>query len=124
MSSFYSPQDYLFHLQTTSSSEARRLWRQSIKEKWDYKCAYCGSEENLTLDHVIPQSKGGVDTLENVVCCCHSCNHSKGHTDWKEWYYSQDFFSSDKEDKIDSWLNSRPKKELYRYKQRRNDGKS
>ena len=62
-----SSKDYLFHLQTTSSADAKRMWRQSIKDKWNHKCAYCGNTEYLTIDHVIPQCKGGTDLLENVV---------------------------------------------------------
>jgi len=79
MDLLHSPSEYLFNLRTTSSSEAKRLWRKEIKEKWENQCAYCGSKENLTIDHIIPQSKGGTDFTKNVVCCCHSCNQSKGH---------------------------------------------
>ena len=35
------PLDLAFNLQTTSSAEAKRLWRKDIKEQWHYKCAYC-----------------------------------------------------------------------------------
>jgi hypothetical protein len=35
-----SPNGYLYNLQATSSGEARRLWRKSIKEKWNNQCAY------------------------------------------------------------------------------------
>ena len=52
-----SPQHYLFELKTTSPGEAKRLWRRKIKEEWDHKCAYCGSEQELTIDHVVPRSK-------------------------------------------------------------------
>ena len=46
---YNSPQAYVFNLQTTSSAEAKRMWRRKIKEEWDLKCAYCGSEEELTI---------------------------------------------------------------------------
>ena len=75
MEIYSSPKAYVFNLHTTSSSEARRLWRRKIKERWDYECAYCGSEEDLTIDHVVPRSKGGMDIPENMGCCCDSCNH-------------------------------------------------
>jgi len=52
---YNSPQAYVFNLQTTSSAEAKRMWRRKIKEEWDLKCAYCGSEEELTIDHVVPK---------------------------------------------------------------------
>lgn len=42
------------------------------------KCQYCGSTKSLTIDHVIPKSKGGEDTWENLVVACSSCNVKKG----------------------------------------------
>jgi hypothetical protein len=99
-----SPKHYLFNLYTTSSSEANRLWRRKIKEKWGNECAYCGSEENLTIDHVIPRSKGGMDTSKNMVCCCESCNQDKAHTPWKEWYSAQDFFNIEQYNRIQEML--------------------
>ena len=60
-----TPQHYLFNLETTSSQEAKRLWRRKIKESWDYECAYCGSGNNLTIDHIVPRSKGGTDFTKN-----------------------------------------------------------
>mgnify|MGYP001223738719 CR=1 FL=1 len=93
MEIYSSPKSYVFNLYTTSSAEATRLWRRKIREKWGYKCAYCGSEKNITIDHVIPRSKGGKDSTENMVCCCHACNQDKAHSPWQEWYFEQDFFS-------------------------------
>ena len=52
-----------------------------ILEEYNYRCAYCGIEfdyENLpTRDHVIPISKGGDNTKENVIPACQSCNSKK-----------------------------------------------
>ena len=95
-----SPKHYLFNLYTTSSAEANRLWRRKIKERWDYECAYCGSDEDITIDHVIPRAKGGMDTIENMVSCCETCNQDKAHTPWEEWYFSQEFFCWKKYSKI------------------------
>ena len=91
-----SPRQYLFNLETLSSNEAKRIWRTKVRERWNYKCAYCGSKKELTIDHVVPRAKGGTDFTKNVVCCCHSCNQSKAHSPWEEWYLSQDFFSAKK----------------------------
>jgi hypothetical protein len=121
MDLFASPQQYLFNLQTTSKAEAKRMWRRSIREKWENRCAYCESEDNLTLDHIVPQSKGGPDTTRNVVACCHSCNQSKGHTPWEEWYYNQDFFSYDNYEKIKNWMKPEAPTNLYAYRPRRNN---
>jgi hypothetical protein len=45
-------------------------------------CQYCGellSSSELTLDHVVPRSRGGASTWENLVACCHPCNRRKGN---------------------------------------------
>ena len=59
-----------------------------ILKKYKFKCAYCGKEFTLfdreTKDHVIPISKGGNNTRENIVPACRSCN-SKKHTALKLW---------------------------------------
>jgi len=43
-----------------------------------FTCQYCGSHEDLTFDHVIPRSKGGQTTWDNVVTACSPCNLLKG----------------------------------------------
>jgi hypothetical protein len=52
--------------------------RQMIYKRDDHTCQYCGSVKKLTIDHVIPKSKGGGDTWENMVVACSSCNAKKG----------------------------------------------
>ena len=120
MELYNSSSDYLFNLQATSSSDAKRMWRQSIKDKWEHKCAYCGSTEYLTIDHIVPQCKGGSDFLTNVLCCCKICNNSKSHTDWEEWYSEQDFFTEERHDVIMKWMKPQTNSNLYKYKPRRN----
>lgn len=41
------------------------------------KCLYCGSKENLTIDHRVPIILGGTYNLENLQCLCGSCNRAK-----------------------------------------------
>lgn len=53
--------------------------RASIYKRDDHECQYCGSEKDLTLDHIIPRSKGGQDTWDNLVTCCSKCNLKKGN---------------------------------------------
>ena len=43
-----------------------------------FQCQYCGSPHELTFDHVIPRSRGGLTTWENVVAACSPCNLKKG----------------------------------------------
>ena len=47
-----------------------------------YTCQYCHAllpTGELTLDHVIPRSRGGETAWENLVACCHPCNNRKGN---------------------------------------------
>ena len=60
------------------SSDAKRMFREGIKARDGHKCVYCGSTENLTVDHVRPKSKGGTDTADNLVTACRPCNQAKG----------------------------------------------
>lgn len=43
-----------------------------------FACQYCGSPDELTFDHVIPRSRGGRTTWENIVTACAPCNLTKG----------------------------------------------
>lgn len=55
--------------------------RKIIHEKCSGRCAYCGCAlkyKAMQVDHVIPLSNGGEDTLENMLPSCRSCNHYKG----------------------------------------------
>jgi 5-methylcytosine-specific restriction endonuclease McrA len=58
-------------------------WSTSIRE-WLHeressdRCIYCGSQEKLTVDHIIPVSCGGPDHPDNAVIVCSHCNSSKG----------------------------------------------
>lgn len=56
--------------------------RKNIYLRDNYTCAYCGRKmkpEKLNLDHIIPKSRGGRSTWENVVCSCISCNTKKNN---------------------------------------------
>ena len=59
--------------------------RNAVYKRDGGQCVYCGSTENLSLDHVIPFSRGGSDNPENLVTCCKSCNSSKGAKTPSEW---------------------------------------
>lgn len=59
--------------------------RDNIYKRDNYECVYCGYNKNLTLDHVIPQSKGGPNTWENLVTACKSCNSEKADLDLEEY---------------------------------------
>jgi len=121
MALYNSPQAYVFNLQTTSSSEAKRLWRSKIKEEWGYECAYCGSTYELTIDHIVPKAKGGVDFTKNLLCACHKCNQDKSYTPMEDWYLSQEFFDIERYEKIKNWMKPEKSTNLYVYPARRNN---
>lgn len=55
----------------------KRVSRRAVLARDQHRCQYCGSERHLTVDHVIPRSKGGSDSWENVVDACATCNRKK-----------------------------------------------
>ena len=72
-----------------STAHLRGLLLDAVVERDGPLCAYCGvvtttdppsatRHVERTLDHVVPQSRGGTDTLENCVVACRSCNARKG----------------------------------------------
>jgi len=54
------------------------LNRNNLFRRDKGECQYCGSKKQLTLDHVIPRSKGGKSNWINLVTACHRCNVIKG----------------------------------------------
>src|SRR5262249_59068928 len=61
--------------------QTRALSRKNILMRDRYTCQYCLKTLNsgeLTLDHVVPRSRSGETTWENLVACCHPCNNRKG----------------------------------------------
>ena len=62
--------------------QTRALSRKNILLRDRNTCQYCSTvlaPGELTLDHVIPRSRGGLSTWENLVACCHECNRRKGN---------------------------------------------
>src|SRR5690606_22318445 len=53
--------------------------RKNVMRRDRFRCQYCGSREKLTVDHVLPKSRGGKDTWENLVTACTPCNNRKGN---------------------------------------------
>ena len=56
------------------------LNRGNVLRRDTYRCQYCGTKKGpLTLDHVLPKTRGGADSWENLVCACVTCNNKKGN---------------------------------------------
>ncbi len=58
--------------------------RAVVFERDGYACCYCGSTDNLTLDHIIPLVHGGNSRPENLQTLCLRCNRKKGSRDLRE----------------------------------------
>jgi 5-methylcytosine-specific restriction endonuclease McrA len=56
----------------------RKITRRAVFARDEWTCQYCGSRSNLTVDHVIPRSKGGSSSWDNIVASCAPCNRRKG----------------------------------------------
>lgn len=55
-----------------------RLSRRNVFLRDGHTCMYCGDGGELTIDHVVPRSRGGGSSWENLVACCRPCNLAKG----------------------------------------------
>ncbi|GAP96573.1 HNH endonuclease [Leptolyngbya sp. NIES-2104] len=70
------------HIRLTGANPERHwktpaVSRREILRRDNHTCQYCGSTKHLTIDHVIPRSKGGTHTWDNVVTACATCNSKK-----------------------------------------------
>ncbi|MEP3422800.1 MAG: HNH endonuclease [Erythrobacter sp.] len=64
--------------QYVKQSEFPAFTRFNVFLRDRFQCQYCGNEESLTFDHVIPRRLGGKTTWENIVTACSPCNMKKG----------------------------------------------
>ncbi|MGK7388738.1 MAG: HNH endonuclease [Candidatus Cyclobacteriaceae bacterium M2_1C_046] len=55
-----------------------QLTRQNIFKRDNFSCQYCGKSKELTLDHVLPKSRGGKSVWTNLITACKRCNTVKG----------------------------------------------
>jgi hypothetical protein len=61
--------------------------REYIKERdVTGECIYCGGKTGLSVDHLIPRSRGGSESSDNAVMACMACNSSRGDKGIYEWY--------------------------------------
>lgn len=56
------------------------LSRKNLHRRDSFRCQYCGRKNiELTIDHIIPKSRGGSDSWENLITACVQCNNRKGN---------------------------------------------
>lgn len=68
---------------TMTMSGTIREWQR--EQELPKECVFCGSTENLQTDHLIPKSRGGVDSGDNLVLTCQRCNSSRSDKGVFEW---------------------------------------
>ncbi len=86
---------FQFVIELTRNDKTSRLslpsWkrlRRQVKKRDGATCQYCGTEAQVGhVDHVIPLSKGGTDTIDNLAWSCRPCNLSKSTKTLDEWEY-------------------------------------
>ena len=67
------------YVQIPRDAHSRKITRRAVFARDKWTCQYCGSARgSLTVDHVIPRSKGGSSGWDNIVTCCAPCNRRKG----------------------------------------------
>ena len=75
------------HARRAAAGKCSPEQRDARFEYHDNKCVFCGSTEDLTLEHLIPVSKGGTNWPANLAPACYSCNSRKGAKGYKEFGY-------------------------------------
>lgn len=95
----------------------RRVLMESLRadltyEQWvntlfyfGQKCAYCGKDGEMHQEHIIPVSKSGEYTKDNIIPACPKCNLSKNNKDLEEWYPVQSFYCPDRLQFIQNFVN-------------------
>jgi 5-methylcytosine-specific restriction endonuclease McrA len=66
------------YIRVPRDSTRRRITRRAVFARDSWTCQYCGRTSHLTVDHVMPRSRGGASVWENIVTSCAPCNRRKG----------------------------------------------
>jgi 5-methylcytosine-specific restriction endonuclease McrA len=66
------------YVKVPRDTHKRKITRRAVFARDGWACQYCGSRSNLTVDHVVPRSKGGSSSWDNIVASCAPCNRRKG----------------------------------------------
>ena len=70
-------------LKSNGTGVTTKQWNEILR-RYNFRCAYCGTQDNMTMDHVVPLSKGGKHSPSNVVPACACCNSKKcSNSNWK-----------------------------------------
>jgi 5-methylcytosine-specific restriction endonuclease McrA len=67
------------YVRVPRDTHRRKITRRAVFARDNWTCQYCGARSNLTVDHVVPRSKGGESSWDNIVASCAPCNRRKGN---------------------------------------------
>ena len=68
------------YVRVPRDAHRRKITRKAVLARDSWTCQYCGSRKpGLTVDHVIPRSRGGTSSWDNIVASCGPCNRRKGN---------------------------------------------
>jgi 5-methylcytosine-specific restriction endonuclease McrA len=97
------PDYVLYHRQKSKRRKAQmrdsvaiQITGKQIRARFadfNHRCAYCGVDGNLHIEHAVPISRGGTHAIGNIVPACKDCNFSKRDHDAEQWYREQPFYS-------------------------------
>jgi hypothetical protein len=87
---FYDPNSSFNKREESTSLPKGKRWKPISKKlkleifsKDDFTCVICRTNDNLTIDHIVPRSKGGTEERNNLQTLCRSCNSRKGNRQWQ-----------------------------------------
>ena len=66
---------------------AFKIYKKELLKIYNSPCFYCGSNERIEADHIVPISRGGRHSIGNLISACRSCNGSKHNKLLVEWKY-------------------------------------
>lgn len=96
-------QRYLTRKAKLIHSLSKSDWQQCLNQ-FDNQCAYCGNTGTLEQEHVIPVSRGGHYTADNIIPACRSCNASKNNKIMQDWFIEHENYSVAKMAKILTYI--------------------
>lgn len=90
--------------QQTNSEYSLEDWKFTLNY-FDNQCAYCGIEsKELEKEHIIPFSRGGLLSIENIIPSCKTCNCSKCDRPLDDFYKNKEFFTDERYKKIIKYM--------------------
>lgn len=92
------------HQKRAKDKFSKSIW-EMVCQKYSNSCVYCGTKDNITIEHRLPVSLGGNNSFHNLAPACLSCNSSKRNkteSDYRAWRDAKGLFTP-KAPEIEYW---------------------